>query len=311
MNRSEAGVWPGPFDSADPWAWRWPDDDYGLADAHASPWLEVVDSNSYERAVQALQDHLSAADRGEAPSSTPTLAALASACHVSAEWRTDTRPTPEPPRLMSAEEILRIGLDGQPDAGQRGPDALLGPWMQAVHPLRHRPLLVHAAAHWCLAGERSPTLAWTRSKPAPEHPERESARALVRAPLSLWSLTRSGEQWHATDRIGLHSHRVPNSAVTAQIAGVQPWTDRVDVLARAIRVQSQWTLWGAMALPTMIPDAVVRGLLTRLLVGHRIRDRRATVEDALRIRGPRFARGLWAHAYVQASSRAPSADGPR
>lgn len=297
MNRPEAGAWPLIDRADDPWPWVWPDDDLGYADAVASPWIDARPQAAYRQAALSLQAWLDQVNRDPAAWDPAALRHLAIEAQVPIERRMDRRPVQPAPRLMSETEILRIGLDGQPDAGLRSVDEVLGPWVEALSPTDHRGFLVCAAAHWCLSGDRPPAWAWTRSRPTPSHAERAAARALVHAPLNLWTASSTPSGWRLTDRIGIASHRLPTAPVSLHSTGLEPVEDGDPVLARLLPAGGRWHAWGAMTLPAPLPPARSAAIVDLVLVALRLRNRRATVEDALRTCGHQVARRLFVAAY--------------
>lgn len=297
MNRPEAGSWPLLQRPDDPWPWNWPEDDLGYADAVASPWLDPPDPTAYATAARQLQDHLDALNRTHSPIDLAELQAISERALVSLERRTDKRPAHDAPRLMSPEEVARMGLDGQPDAGLRGTDEVLGPWVECLEQPADRDILLRAVAHWCLAGARSPAQAWTRSRPAPSHAERAAARALIQAPLNLWSVQPDGVRWRLTDLIGIAANRHPTTAVHVDMGSARPLKSGDQILARVLPAQDSWHAWGALRLPTLLDRATIDRSLLAVLAAIRLRNRRATVDDVLRLAGHEVARRLYFSCY--------------
>lgn len=301
MNRLEDGVWPLLVDDQAPWREPWPDDDLGHADHVTCPLVETLPAAVYRRAALALQDHLDALARG-APLDRDRLAHLADAAAIPRRPGHDRRPVLTAPAPVSEDVVALQALDNVPDAGQRAPHAVLGPWRLALTLPADRLTFVHALAQWAVSGPgRSPIEVWTRSRSAPPATERACLRAIWQAPLGVWRLRSRPDGWHVDDRVGLDARRVPDGPVTVSID--KPVQYGSSVLARAMPTVAGWRLWGGLVLPVDVPDRTLGDLLHIGLIRERLRNRRASVEDVLRDGGRWFAGQVFVAAYRASQDR--------
>lgn len=307
------GYWPLLDVPDDPWSEPFPEDDLGYADLLTAPWHAPLPEAAYRPAALALQQHLTALDRGDVDLDPSRFRALAEAARVSLEWRNDSRPVATSAWVADEDMMLRIAADQSPAAGLWAPGAFLGPYVEAMDPRLHRRTLAYAVAHWACTPvtDRSPADAFASSKPVPPVEDRAAIRAIAKAPLGLWRAHAEGSRWRLEDRVGLAAHRVPDAPVDLDhAAGLGTLRDGAAVLLRAARSDEGWVAFGPLVLPEVPPDGLVKARVIVELARVRLRARRASVEDALRNAAHRVSRGVHLWAWSQ-SQRGNSRDAPR
>lgn len=293
MKRLDGGEWPLRTDMHDPWLRDWSDDDLGFADHLKCPLVQNRDQASYAAAALKLQDYLDCCDRGGAFDGE----ILRKKCdEARVLWRVswDRRPVLVAHERVREEVIALECLDGMPDAGLVGPDAVLGP-SRPLGPTGMADLTgLFGMAQWAVNGpEQSPAERWTRSQHAPDAKGRRNVRAIWQAPLGVWRVSVREEGVVLHDLVGLDERRVPQGVVAYR--SDRPLSDGDGVLGRVVPCESGWYLYAGIRLKKVPPPDYIRACLRLGLARARLRTRRSSVEDVLRRFGSWWARRILAY----------------
>lgn len=100
----------------------------------------ALDAASHDRALADLSVALEGVERGRLPD-LPTLRATMSRLGLRAAPPTSAQVVPRASDVAGTDELVRVTLDYEPDAGELALEAVLGPWasrLDLTQPLHRR-----------------------------------------------------------------------------------------------------------------------------------------------------------------------------
>jgi len=256
---------------------------------------ESLGREPFRSALEAFLERIGVLLAGHASTPDPVLADLSRELGLGAPLPPDPRLVDRVPGVPSLGAMVRVATDIAPAAGEEGPDRLLGPWVEELDPREpmHLAVLRQAVAASCfLAVEgdrwgRSPFVQWVRRKPHPTLEERESFRAVERAPAAAWRLVEPcGDRWVIAALLGISRHAVPDAPVSIPaLASVNGGGGSGDLLlARVVATEAGWVAPLALAVRGLPAPEVIRSwvALEGLLLG--IDHKLPSLDELLRLR---------------------------
>jgi hypothetical protein len=200
------------------------------------------------------------------------------------------RPRVEPP--ATDDELARIAMDYAAGVGDEGAAWCLGPWFEALDPLReeHRRAWRGAVAACAFAlspgWQRSSVRSWCRDDPRPTATERGSAVAVLLTPCLPWRVVAAeGDRWRVEPMIAVQPWWVPQRPVDLSEVG---WLDAPCAVGRVVMGRLVPTADGEVTprcatLATVPVDAeLVRDALAPIVRHLRVDNIATRREDVLR-----------------------------
>jgi hypothetical protein len=200
------------------------------------------------------------------------------------------------PAAATVEQLVRIAADWHPAVGNEAPDLVLGPWADVVdgqHPDGRRLLAVALASGGLERADgafRSAVEQWARQSPSPPQAQRDAARAVARAPWSLWR--RDGAAY--VDVVGVSAWGLVAEVDAAPLPGQA--ADSGWCVARVVGTHQGAVAPLAIALPGAPPPALVRRAVDEAVWRARVAEPRRDVAESMAACGSVFVRRLleWA-----------------
>lgn len=259
----------------------------------------ALDRAAHDRALDALIGVLDGVERGLDPDVTVLRAAIAR-LGLRGAPPASAQVVPRAADVASTDELVRVTLDYEPDAGELALEAVLGPWASRLdvrQPL-HRRAWVAAVAVGAFADhpgtDHPPLRSWVLDRKRRRLDGfRERLLAVSNTPPAPWRLVeQTGAGWIVEPLLPLDADWVPSGPVDLSEAGGVDGGAAVGSLlwARLVPTTTGHVARAALLLPRVPPRVVRDGALVQVGLASSTSGRALKLEDLLRLCGHRLVR---------------------
>lgn len=265
----------------------------------------ALDAASHDRALADLSVALEGVERGRLPD-LPTLRATMSRLGLRAAPPTSAQVVPRASDVAGTDELVRVTLDYEPDAGELALEAVLGPWasrLDLTQPL-HRRAWIAAVAVGAFADhpgtDHPPVRSWVLDRKRRRLDAfRERLLAMSNTPPAPWRLVaETSGGWTLAPLFPMHPDWVPSGPVDLTEAGGVDGGPAPGALlwARLVPTTTGHVARAALVLPQVPPRALLVGALVQVGLVSSTSGRALKLEDVLRLCGHRLIRAshVWA-----------------
>lgn len=264
-------------------------------------WLgpHALDASAHDRARADLQAQLEGVERGRLPD-VAVLRSVSARLGLRAAPPVSTFVPVPAPDVAATDELVRVALDYEPDAGELALEALLGPWasrLDLTRPL-HRRAWVAAVACSAFADhpgtDHPPVRSWVLDR---KRRRVDAARtrllALAHTPPAPWRLVaQEADGWRVAPCLPMHPGWVPDAPVDLSEAGGVDGGPAEGALlwARLVPVPGGHVARTALLLPRVPPRELLIGALVDVGLVVSSSGRALKLEDVLRFSGHHLIR---------------------
>jgi hypothetical protein len=272
-----------------------------LARADHVGWFgpHALDQASHDRALAEVSAALEGVERGVLPD-LPTLRAAIARLGLRAAPPASAQVVPRAADVAGTDELVRVTLDYEPDAGELALEAVLGPWASRLDVRRplHRRAWIAAVAVGAFADhpgtDHPPVRSWVLDRKRNRLDAfRQRLLATSNTPPAPWRLeVQVGQGWTVTPLLPMHADWVPSGPVDLSEAGAVDGELAPGALlwARLVPTTTGHVARAALVLPRVPPREVLVGALVQVGLASSTSGRALKLEDLLRLCGHRLIR---------------------
>ncbi len=259
----------------------------------------ALDQASHDRSLAEVSAALESVERGVVPD-LPTLRAATARLGLRAAPPVSAQVVTRAVDVAATDELVRVTLDYEPDAGELALEAVLGPWAPRLDlrkPL-HRRAWIAAVAVAAFADhpgtDHPPMRSWVLDRKRNRlDAYRQRMLAMSNTPPAPWRLVaQAGGGWTVAPLLPMHADWVPSGPVDLSEAGAVDGELAPGALlwARLVPTTTGHVARAALVLPRVPPRELLMGSIVQVGLASSTSGRALKLEDLLRLCGHRLIR---------------------